>query len=80
MAFKELPKDEYYKIMEAIGVDVCPVKATGLDWLRQKVRSILGSRFCNNSCLSAEEVEQHLQALEDAKNGEFTLLSDLPDD
>ena len=37
MAIKELPKDEYSKSLEAKGLDVCPVKLTGLDWFRHKI-------------------------------------------
>jgi len=45
MAIKELPKDNYSKYMETQGFDVCPVKLTGLNWLKLKFRTKFGTYY-----------------------------------
>ena len=45
MAIKELPKDGYSKYMETKGLDICPVKLTGLEWLKLKIRTKLGTYY-----------------------------------
>ena len=56
MAVKELPKDEYSKYCETKGLDVCPVKITGWDWVKINILSKFGKKY------TLEEVEAMLDA------------------
>ncbi|MCL2400940.1 MAG: hypothetical protein FWC91_14515 [Defluviitaleaceae bacterium] len=62
MAIHELPKDELSKHYEKQGLDVCPIKITGLDWFRLRILS----KFSKYS--SFDEFEEGSDVNFDSKN------------